>query len=180
MTGAAGVSDFEGLTMRLAAKIAGLILLIDQISKYYVVHMLDLERKFEIEVIPGWFNLRMAWNQGMNFGLFAGEDQITRWILIVVALAISVWVWIWIARSHQGAWTKAAAGMLVGGALGNVIDRIWYGAVADFLNTTIPGMSNPYSFNVADVAIFVGAIGLVLLPTDKPKTGPKPRRKSAS
>jgi signal peptidase II len=174
------VFDFERLTMRLAAKIAGLILLLDQISKYYVVHVLDLERKFEIEVIPGWFNLRMAWNQGMNFGLFAGEDQITRWILVVIALVISVWVWVWISRANQGPWVKASAGVLIGGALGNVIDRVWYGAVADFLNTSIPGITNPYSFNVADVAIFAGAIGLVILPTDAPKAGSKPRRKSAS
>lgn len=161
--------------MRLAAKVAGLILLIDQISKYYVVHVLSLDRRFEIDVIPGWFSLRMAWNQGMNFGLFAGEDQVTRWVLIVLALAISAWVWVWIARSEQGTWAKASAGMLIGGALGNVIDRIVYSAVADFLNTSVPGLTNPYSFNVADVAIFVGAIGLVIFPTD----GAKSPRKSA-
>ncbi len=62
-----------------------LIFLIDQISKYYVVHILNLDRKLAIDVIPPWLNLRMAWNQGMNFGLFSGEDQLTRWGLIVIA-----------------------------------------------------------------------------------------------
>ena len=59
---------------------------------------------------------------------------------------------------------QLAAGLLVGGALGNVIDRVAYGAVADFLNMSLPGWRNPYSFNVADIAIFAGAIGLVFLP----------------
>jgi len=55
-----------------------------------------------------------------------------------------------------------AAGLLVGGALGNVVDRIAYGAVADFINMSLPGWNNPFSFNIADVAIFLGALGLVL------------------
>ena len=79
------------------------------------------------------------------------------------------------ARSQQGRWAKASAGLLIGGALGNVIDRIWYGAVADFLNMSLPGMANPYSFNVADITIFAGAIGLVLFSSD----AEKPRRKEA-
>ncbi len=161
--------------MRLTAIVAGLIFLIDQISKYYVVHILNLDRKLAIDVIPPWLNLRMAWNQGMNFGLFSGEDQLTRWGLIVIALVISIWVWVWVARSQQGRWAKASAGLLIGGALGNVIDRIWYGAVADFLNMSLPGMANPYSFNVADITIFAGAIGLVLFSSD----AEKPRRKEA-
>ena len=64
---------------------------------------------------------------------------------------------------------------LIGGALGNVIDRLVYGAVADFLNVTCCGFVNPYAFNVADIAIFVGAIGLALIPEQKAK--PKPRQK---
>ena len=161
--------------MRLTAIVAGLIFLIDQISKYYVVHILNLDRKLAIDVLPPWLNLRMAWNQGMNFGLFSGEDQITRWALIVIALVISVWVWVWIKRSQQGSWAQDSDSLLIGGALGNVIDRIWYGAVADFLNMSLPGMANPYSFNVADITIFAGALGLVLFTSD----GDKSRRKAA-
>ena len=71
--------------------------------------------------------------------------------------------------------------MLIGGALGNVIDRLLYGAVADFLNMSLPGWQNPYSFNVADIAIFAGAIGLVLVPQKKDPVAParKPRAKAS-
>ena len=67
----------------------------DQISKYLVVHMLELDRKLVVEVLPPWLQFRMAWNQGVNFGLFASSAEIARWGLIAVALAISAWVWVW-------------------------------------------------------------------------------------
>ena len=76
---------------------------------------------------------------------------------------ISVWVW-WLggARSRTARSCSLAAGLLIGGAIGNVVDRIVYGAVADFLNMSVPGLDNPCSFNLADVAIFAGAMGLVV------------------
>ncbi|MFC3628638.1 signal peptidase II [Paracoccus angustae] len=161
--------------MRLVAWTAGLIFLLDQALKYWVVHVLQLDRLREIDVLPPWLNLRMAWNQGVNFGLMASDTDITRWILIAVALVIVAWVWIWIWRSDAGRFARVAAGLLIGGALGNVIDRLLYGAVADFLNMSLPGWQNPYSFNVADIAIFAGAIGLVLVP--QKKEAGKPARK---
>ena len=82
--------------------------------------------------------------------------------------------------SNAGILARIAAGLLIGGALGNVIDRLAYGAVADFLNMSLPGWDNPYSFNVADIAIFAGAIGLVLVPqkhdASKPVRRPRARR----
>jgi signal peptidase II len=63
---------------------------------------------------------------------------------------------------------QVSAGVLIGGALGNVVDRVVYGAVADFLNMSCCGIENPYAFNVADVAIFAGAIGLVIFSGDRP------------
>lgn len=159
--------------MQLTARIAALILLLDQVSKYLVVQLLDLERLGAMDVLPPWLNLRMAWNRGINFGLFAGEDMLTRWGLIALALAISAWVWRWVARGSHGAWVQVAAGLLIGGALGNVIDRLVYGAVADFLNMSLPFWDNPYSFNVADIAIFIGAAGLVLFTGE---SGAKRRR----
>ena len=113
----------------------------------------------------------MAWNQGVNFGLFSGETEATRWGLIVVALAITVWVALWMRKGPHSALTRISAGLLIGGALGNVIDRIRYGAVADFLNMSLPGWQNPYSFNIADIAIFAGAFGLVLFSGNKPEAG---------
>ncbi|MDR9393169.1 MAG: signal peptidase II [Roseovarius sp.] len=143
--------------------------LLDQGVKYYVVHYLNLAMVGRIDVLPPYFNLRMAWNHGINFGLFAQDGAATRWILIAVALAISAVVLWWVHRDPAGWWQKAAAGLLVGGAIGNVVDRLVYGAVADFINMSCCGLNNPFAFNVADVAVFVGALGLVVFTPDEKK-----------
>jgi signal peptidase II len=116
----------------------------------------------EIDVLPPYLVFRMAWNRGVNFGLFASHAEAMRWALIAVALAISVWVWVWVRREGGRTWAQVSAGFLIGGALGNVVDRVAYGAVADFLNMSCCGIENPYVFNVADIAIFAGALGLVV------------------
>ena len=153
--------------------VALLTFLLDQATKYYVVHYLRLinERDGIIEVWPGFVEFRMAWNRGVNFGLFAEFDM--RWVLIGLAIAISVGVVVWLWRKGGSRLTMISAGLLVGGALGNVIDRFFYGAVADFLNVTCCGIPNPYAFNVADVALFAGALGLAFFADDgaKPKKG---------
>ena len=135
---------------------------LDQLSKLIVVHGLDLFNRGVIEVISPYLTFRMAWNRGVNFGLFAHDADVMRWVLIAVALAISLWVAVWIWREPADWRVQASGGLLIGGALGNVLDRLVYGAVADFLNMSCCGIENPYAFNVADVAIFAGAIGLVL------------------
>jgi len=142
---------------------AGLaVFLVDQISKYVVVQMLNLRSVGEIDVLPPFLNFRMAWNRGVNFGLFSNDADVMKWVLIAIALAISTWVAIWVYRDDGGRRTQISAGLLIGGALGNVLDRIIYGAVADFLNMSCCGIENPFAFNVADIAIFVGAAGLIL------------------
>ncbi|MDH5797202.1 MAG: signal peptidase II [Paracoccaceae bacterium] len=138
-----------------------LVLVLDQLTKIFVVHWMDLKTVLRIEVFPPFLNFQMAWNRGVNFGLLSGDAESTRWILIIVALAISAAVVVWVYRSPMPPVAHWAAGLIVGGALGNVIDRLLYGAVADFLNMSCCGVVNPFSFNIADVAIFVGAIGLV-------------------
>ena len=155
--------------MRLVTQTAVGIFALDQVTKFYVVQGLDLYTRQRIDVLPPWFNLRMAWNQGINFGLFSSNADLARWLLIALALVISIWVWRWVRREPHSRIVKVSAGLLIGGAMGNVLDRILYGAVADFLNMSVPGLDNPYSFNVADIAIFVGAIGLVLF-TGREKT----------
>jgi len=149
---------------------------LDQVTKIGVVFGLNLIDRGAIDVIPPLLTFRMAWNRGMNFGLFANDAQVARWLLIVVALGISVWVWRWTARDGKSPYARIAAGLLIGGALGNVVDRVAYGAVADFLNMSCCGIENPYAFNVADIAIFAGAIGLVLF-TGAPKGPAKPAAK---
>lgn len=146
----------------LMPAVAGVVLVLDQLSKWLVVQILDLANKGQIEVWPPYLSFRMAWNRGVNFGLLSSESPATRWVLIGVALAISLWVVWWVGRGRLSRLTQASAGLLVGGALGNVIDRIAYGAVADFLNMSCCGFRNPWAFNIADVAIFAGAIGLAL------------------
>jgi signal peptidase II len=157
--------------MRVLISVALAVFLLDQATKYVVVHMLRLDQRLAIDVWPPFFNLRMAWNEGINFGLMAGGGA-TRWVLIAVALAISAWVIVWVSRSGGRKKTPVlvAAGLLVGGAIGNVVDRVLYGAVADFINMSCCGIRNPYAFNVADVAIFLGAVGLVFLIDGREKT----------
>ena len=148
--------------MQIMTRVALAVYALDQLTKILVVHLMDLKTRGAIDVLPPFLNFRMAWNQGINFGLFASSAELARWLLIVLSLAISAWVIWWIRREGAGLWGQISAGLLVGGALGNVIDRVIYGAVADFLNMSCCGIDNPFAFNVADIAIFVGAIGLIV------------------
>lgn len=157
--------------MRTVFWVAVIVFVADQAAKYIVVHMMQLDRVFAIDIWPPYFNLRMAWNYGINFGLLsldtAAQRETMRWVLIGVALIIAAAVLWWIRKEPGSPWHRIAAGLLVGGALGNVVDRVLYGAVADFINMSCCGLQNPYAFNIADIAVFVGAFGLVLLPHDK-------------
>ena len=135
------------------------VFLADQASKYFILHVLQLKEGYPIAVFDPYLVFTMAWNKGVNFGLGASFDM--RWVLIGVAALISSVVLTWLWRTPTASkWTYVGAGFLIGGALGNVVDRILYGAVADFLNMSCCGIYNPYAFNIADIAIFIGAIGI--------------------
>ena len=168
--------------MRLAAYVAFGTFAFDQATKLAVLHGLNLASRGDVDVFPPYLTFRMAWNRGINFGLFTGETDLTRWLLIAIALVISTWVWVWVRRDGAAKSAQIAAGMLIGGAIGNVIDRIAYGAVADFLNMSCCGIENPYAFNVADIAIFAGAIGLVVFSgkTGANSGGKRPRARKAT
>ena len=140
-----------------------LILLLDQASKFYVVHILDLSNVLSMEVIPGFFNLKMAWNEGINFGLFSSGRFSVRMILVIVAIMICLVLFLWALR-QKNYLIHLFSAAIIGGAFGNLLDRLIYGAVADFLNVTCCGIQNPYSFNIADISIFVGAAGIILSP----------------
>ncbi len=140
---------------------AAAVFVVDQLSKYLVVQVLDLRSVGSIEVFPPLLNFRMAWNQGVNFGLFSNDAQVMRWVLIALAVLISIWVAFWVRKEQSGKLAHIAAGLLIGGAAGNVADRLVFGAVADFLNMSCCGIDNPFAFNVADMAIFTGALGLI-------------------
>ncbi len=157
--------------------IAAAVFVLDQATKLAVVHVLDLINRGEIDVFPPYLTFRMAWNYGINFGLLSNGSDLARWGLIVLAVVISAWV-VWWMRRETGNWkAELSGGLLVGGALGNIIDRIAYGAVADFLNMSCCGIENPYAFNVADIAIFAGALGLVIFAKGD-AAGGKPKRKA--
>ena len=142
---------------------------LDQITKIIVVFWMELISKGQIDIWPGFIHFHMAWNTGINFGLFADQGELMRWLLIAVALAVCGFVGYWMRREQKPI-ALIAAGLVIGGALGNSLDRILYGSVADFLNVTCCGIRNPYAFNVADIAIFVGLFGLVIFSTDQQKT----------
>jgi len=155
------------MNLRPLIATAAAVLALDQITKVLVVHVLGLKTLGAIQVLPPFLSFRMAWNRGINFGLLTGHSDLARWLLIGLALIIAGWVVYWVRREGAGLAGMISAGLLVGGAAGNVLDRLIYGAVADFLNMSCCGIENPYAFNVADVAIFLGAIGLILFTGQK-------------
>ena len=151
---------------------AGLAFAGDQLSKWIVVHRMRLDVAGQIEVLPPLVTFRYGENRGINFGLLNGHSEWMPWILIGLSVVISVAVTFWVLRRHgQSLIMQIAAGLLVGGALGNVLDRLLYGYVLDFLNMSCCGIDNPYVFNIADVFIFAGAIGLALYEPHAPGGG---------
>lgn len=143
----------------LIAVIAIAVWVLDRATKIYVVEILDLRRLGAIDVMPPFLNLRMAWNTGINFGIPLGGPLILVGLSVVISAGLTWWVLS--RRSRAMGW---GAGLVVGGALGNAFDRVWYPeqAVADFINNACCGIDNPFAYNVADVAIFAGAIWIAL------------------
>jgi len=148
----------------LIALTAALVLAADQASKYAVVVGLNLREIGMVQVWPPFLQFRMAWNEGINFGLFGGGGDAQRWALVTLALVISAALAVWAVR-QPGRLAPIACGVIIGGAIGNAIDRVIWGAVADFLNVSCCGFDNPYSWNIADAAIFLGVVALVFAPS---------------
>ncbi|WP_032112273.1 signal peptidase II [Candidatus Paracaedibacter symbiosus] len=134
-----------------------LTLILDQLSKQVVLSWF-LSGNHQIEV-TSFFNIILAANRGVSFGLFAAGSSSEVWALIAVAGCISflLGLWIWQADSK---FSSICFGLVLGGALGNVIDRFFYGAVIDFLDFHAFGY-HWYTFNIADCGIVIGAVLLV-------------------
>ena len=141
-------------------------LALDQLSKWLVVFYFGLQKKLYLNLNNQFINFFMAWNKGINFGLFEGDSVIQAYILSAISILISVVFVIWLKNSTVFL-IQILAALVIGGALGNAIDRLLYGAVADFINITCCGLRNPYSFNLADVFIFIGLIGLLIFKFDE-------------
>lgn len=137
---------------------ATLLFIADQVSKWWILEQIQLPRLGRIEISP-IFDLTMVWNYGVSFGLLKAGSELERWGLVVLSGVISAVFAVWLARAERRL-TALALGIVIGGALGNMVDRIRYGAVADFLDFS--GLYFPYVFNVADAAITIGAAMLFI------------------
>ena len=141
-----------------ALALAAAVVVLDQAVKHWILNTLHLPELASVPV-AGPLKLTMVWNEGVSFGLLQAQHDIVRWVLaafsIVVAVALAGWV-----RKAERPIFALAIGLVIGGAVGNVIDRIRFGAVVDFLDVT--SLHFPWVFNVADSAISVG-IGVLLL-----------------
>ena len=147
-----------GSLQRVGFTIASISVVLDQVSKWLLRDVVHLAaRGGRIHVLP-FFDLTLVWNKGVSFGLLGAGSLVGRIALIMFSLAISgvVCHWLWTAKRLRPA---VALGLILGGALGNVMDRIYFGRVFDFLDFSRLGF--PWIFNIADSAITVGVALLV-------------------
>ena len=146
-----------------AGIIAALIaLVLDQASKLWLLYVFDLGRRGAVRLMP-FFDLLLAWNVGISFGWFQNDSLVAQVILNLVKAAAVIALAVWMAWSRTLLAT-IALGLIIGGAIGNAIDRFAYGAVLDFalFHIEIAGKTyNWYVFNLADVAIVAGVVGLL-------------------
>lgn len=144
--------------MRFGLAVAAVLLVADQITKWVILEVV-MQPPRVIEV-TSFFNLVMVWNRGVSFGLFAHEAEAVRWVLTGVALGITALMLAWLRRAERG-FVALALGLVIGGAVGNVVDRLHLGAVADFLDFHLMGYHWP-AFNIADAGITVGVALLIV------------------
>lgn len=143
---------------RIGAATAVGTLVLDQVTKLYTLFVMELPL-YEPLVLGPFLDLRVVWNQGISYGLFQQSTDVGRWVLVAVSLAAALALSIWVRRS-EGKLLAGSLGLMVGGALGNAIDRVAYGAVFDFIHFHV-GSFSWYVFNVADAAIVAGVVGLL-------------------
>ena len=137
-------------------------LAVDQASKLWLIYVFDIGRRGTVKVTP-FFDLVLAWNTGISFGWFQNDNPIAQATLMAVKAAAVIALAIWMARSKT-VMATVALGLIIGGAIGNAIDRIVYGAVVDFALFHLQigeNTFNWYVFNLADVAIVAGVIALL-------------------
>src|SRR3954453_8966495 len=152
-----------GVTPRLTGLAAALaVLLLDQATKLWLLYVFDIGRRGAVRIAP-FFDLVLAWNVAISFGWFQNDGALAQFALTAIKGIAVVVLAIWMARSTTRVAT-VALGMIIGGAIGNAIDRFAYGAVVDFalFHVQIAGQTfNWYVFNLADVAIVAGVAALL-------------------
>lgn len=145
---------------RHAFGLALAILAVDQLSKWFVTGPLALERVQQIVLLP-IFNFTFVPNHGISLGIAQAQNDTHRWLLVAGTAAIALLVAWWIGREKQ-AGDRLALGLVLGGALGNIVDRVRFGYVVDFLDLHFGEVRPFYIFNVADAAISIGVVILLL------------------
>jgi signal peptidase II len=154
----------------LGFSVAAIVFVLEQITKWIVLGPLDLRNTQSVEVLP-IFRLNYTENHGISLGLFQASSDAMRWVLVLITAAIAVGVAWWIGREEKRG-DQIALGMVLGGALGNILDRVRHGYVVDFADLHFGEFRPFFIFNVADAAISIGVAILLLrafLVKDRPK-----------
>ena len=142
--------------------VAALAALVDQAIKLWLLFGIDLGARGTVRLTP-FLDLLLVWNTGISYGWFQQSGPAGQWALLAVKAVAIALLWIWLARAGSRL-TAVALGLIIGGAIGNAIDRLAYGAVVDFALfhvTTATWTFNWYVFNLADAAIVAGVAGLL-------------------
>lgn len=165
------MSETKGLRRPMLGYIlAAAIFVVDQVSKYWIITLLQLPQRGQIELLT-ILNFTWVENRGVSLGMLTASSDTQRWMLVALTGAISLGVAIWIWREKRGM-DVFALGLVLGGAIGNLTDRIRYGYVADFIDLHFGDFQPFLVFNVADASITIGVVILVLrafLLRDKPE-----------
>ena len=148
------------ISRSFAFNIAAVIFIIDQLVKFYIVQILRLYAWVDGLEITSFFRLTWVENRGVSMGMLTADSNLGRWLLVGMTAAIATAVGVWILRSKDGL-ERLALGLVLGGALGNILDRIRFGYVVDFVHLHWHEHSF-YVFNVADAAITIGVLLLLV------------------
>jgi signal peptidase II len=165
------VQNVYGPLTRLGLLVAILIVAADQASKLWLLYVYDLGSRGAVPLIP-FIDLVLVQNKGISYGLFQQESALGQWILLAVKAVAVVLLWAWLARATSRL-VAVSLGLIIGGAIGNAIDRIAHGAVVDFVLFHISTASfefNWYVFNLADAAIVAGVAGVLYDSLIRPST----------
>jgi len=150
------------MMLRRGLAVAAVVAVADQLSKAWVLRLFTEQQQpvERMEPVTGFFNLVLTWNRGMSFGLFNNDATLNAAIFTVIAAVIVGGLLVWLRRAQEPL-IGIAIGLVIGGAIGNVVDRLWRGAVVDFLDFHL-GDWHWFAFNLADAAICIG-VGLMVI-----------------
>ena len=151
-----------GPLTRLGLAVAIVGAAIDQVSKLWLIYVFDLGARMPVRLTP-FLDLILVWNKGISYGLFQQEGPVGKWVLLTFKIVAVALLWVWLARTETRL-TAVSLGLIIGGAIGNTIDRLIHAGVADFVLfhiTTEALHFNWYVFNLADTVIVAGVAGLL-------------------